>query len=151
MRLLFSTLLLLIVQISFCQTDSANTIVKKIERETSDSGSVKINQDARATELLDRHVEINKDNESKIEGWRIQIYNSSGSESKKEALEIRNKFLSKYPYLEAYTVYQPPFFKIRVGNFRTREEAYHFFKKIVQDFPVSYLVRDKIELPKLKK
>lgn len=114
------------------------------------NGNVIIFQDPTIQEIVERHISINLENESKTDGWRIQIYNSNGNESKAEAIEIRKKFLAMYPHLEAYIVYQPPFFKIRVGNFRNREEAFFYFKQIVKDFPVSYLVRDKILYPSLQ-
>lgn len=112
-------------------------------------GSIVIKQDERISNIVDNHIAINIQNESKISGWRVQIYNSSGAESRKEAQDVRNKFLEKYPELTAYVIYQPPFFKIRVGDFRTREDAYMVYKKIVEEFPVSYLVNDLINLPKL--
>jgi len=112
-------------------------------------GSIVIQQDSRITQLIINHEKLNVENESKFAGWRIQIYNSSGSESRKEAENIRNKFLANYPELTAYLIYQPPFFKIRVGDFRTREEAFSLYKKIIVEFPISYLVNDNINLPKL--
>lgn len=149
----FSIIIIALLFSAYAQAQTNDSVqvnvITTIEKQTPNKGKITIVQDAQITELVNRHVQINVDNESQIEGWRIQIYNSSGSESKKEALEIRNKFLAKYPDIKAYTVYQPPFFKIRVGNFRTREEAFFYFKEIVKDFPISYLVQGKIDLPKL--
>lgn len=112
-------------------------------------GTVSIKQDERLVSLLNNHKALNIQNESKIQGWRVQIYNSSGVDSRKEAEDIRRKFLERYPDATVYVIYQPPFFKIRVGDFRTREDAYMLYKQIVQDFPISYLVNDIIQLPKL--
>ena len=56
---------------------------------------------------------------------------------------------AKYPDMGAYLIYQPPFFKIRVGDFRTKDEAYTFYKKLLSDFPVSYLIADQINYPVL--
>jgi len=112
-------------------------------------GTIQIKQDERISNLIDTHIALNIQNESKSSGWRIQIYSSSGAESRKEAQDVRNRFLSKYPNQTAYVIYQPPFFKIRVGDFRTREEAYMLYKQIIQEFPISYLVTDNIIYPKL--
>lgn len=116
----------------------------------SNVGSVVIEQDPRVQELIDRHIEINKANNGKIQGWRVQIYNSSGSNSRTEAQNARKLFLSKYPEVGAYLIYQPPFFKIRVGDFRSKDEAYNFYKQILPIFPVSYLISDQINYPKLQ-
>ena len=120
------------------------------QNDTKKEGTITINQDERISELVDRHIEINKASEGKISGWRVQIYTSSGTNSRNEAQNARKLFLSKYPEVGAYLIYQPPFFKIRVGDFRTKEEAYSFYKQLLVDFPVSYLVNDQINLPKLK-
>ncbi|MBO4778919.1 MAG: SPOR domain-containing protein [Bacteroidales bacterium] len=120
-----------------------------IARGQEGQGVVVINQDARIAELIERHIAINKANEGKVSGWRVQIYNSSGTNSRSEAQNARKIFLSKYPDVGAYLIYQPPFFKIRVGDFRTKAEAYAFYKMLIVDFPVSYLVTDQINLPKL--
>lgn len=120
------------------------------QNDTLKEGTITINQDERISELVDRHIEINKATEGKIAGWRVQIYNSSGTNSRIEAQNARKLFLSKYPEVGAYLIYQPPFFKIRVGDFRTKEEAYSFYKQVLSDFPVSYLVSDQINFPKLK-
>ncbi|MFH1000905.1 MAG: SPOR domain-containing protein, partial [Bacteroidota bacterium] len=59
------------------------------------------------------------------------------------------RFLEKYDNLTPHIIVQIPFWKIRVGDFRTREEAYYLYKKIVKDFPNSYIVRDQIDFPEL--
>lgn len=120
------------------------------QNDTPAEGTIMINQNEQISELVNRHIEINKSKEGKIDGWRVQIYNSSGTNSRVEAQNARKLFLSKYPEETAYLIYQPPFFKMRVGDFRTKEEAYSFYKQLLPDFPVSYLVSDQINLPKLK-
>lgn len=116
----------------------------------SDYGTIVINQDPRIAELVNAHIDINKANNGKIQGWRVQIYNSSGTNSRSEVQNARKLFLSKYPDVGAYLIYQPPFFKIRVGDFRSKDEAYCFYKQILADFPVSYLISDQINYPVLK-
>jgi len=148
MRILTLFLTICISSIAFAQTDSTS-VIKLITATDSTAGKITIIQDSQIDELIERHIQINTDNESKIEGWRIQIYNSTGQETRKEANDVRNRFLAKYPDEQAYVIYQPPIFKIRVGNFRTREEAFALYKLVLQEFPVAYLVRDKIVLPKL--
>ncbi|MCQ2959008.1 MAG: SPOR domain-containing protein [Bacteroidales bacterium] len=117
---------------------------------TTTNGTITIEQDPRIPELINTHIDINKANNGKIAGWRVQIYNSSGTNSRTEAQNARKLFLSKYPDVGAYLIYQPPFFKIRVGDFRSKSEAYCFYKQLLPDFPVSYLISDQINYPKLQ-
>jgi hypothetical protein len=52
-----------------------------------------------------------------------------------------------YPELKPYLIYQPPNYKLRVGNFRTPEEAEEYLQKLTRDFPSDvYLVHDTIEV-----
>ena len=51
--------------------------------------------------------------------------------------------------MKAHEVYQQPFFKIRVGDFRTKLEAYKFQKEIMAQFPNSFIVKDEIEIDQL--
>jgi hypothetical protein len=66
---------------------------------------------------------------------------------KAKALEIKSKFTSSYSNIPAYFDYQQPYFKIRVGNFRTKLEAYRLLQEILLDFPGAFIVQDDIELP----
>lgn len=117
-----------------------------LNRDIATHGIIVLQQDKQVDNLLSKHARINK-SDNKIQGWRIQIYNSSGKEARDEANEYRNKFLSKYPNLRAYLVYQPPYFKIRVGDYLTKPDAFRLYKEILTEFPVSYLVPDKINFP----
>jgi len=135
--------------LAFSQRDTsllADDFITKLQKDNGE-GSVTIYQSSSVHFLHSKFVRIN-DN-GKIDGWRVQIYNSSGKESKEEAKEIRKEFVAEYPDMKAYTVYQPPFFKLRVGDFRTKQEAYRFYRKILRKYPASYLVPDKIYLPEL--
>lgn len=79
-------------------------------------------------------------------GFRIQIYADT---DRKGAQEIRTRFLQLYPETEAYLTYQQPYFKVRIGDFRTRIEAYAMYKDLLQHFDKVLIVPDKINLPKL--
>ena len=110
-----------------------------------DSGKVEIVQDAKVKELLSNHAEINA--KAPIKGYRIKIHFGS---DKNKAKEIKADFLAKYPNVPAYEKYDQPNFNIRVGDFRTKLEAYKFLKQVQADFPSSFLVQDEIEMPKLE-
>jgi hypothetical protein len=81
-----------------------------------------------------------------IPGYRIRIYSGSGVEAKKEQQNVRARFLSLYPGLDAYNRYDEPFFKVYVGDCRTRSEALKLQDKIKNDFPNSIIREDYINL-----
>lgn len=95
--------------------------------------------------LIDKTTEKNKINKT-ISGFRIQLF--SGNE-RINANNIKTKFLKLYPEQNAYLSYQQPYFKVRVGDFRTKLEAKIFLNKIKIEFEECIIITDKINLPKL--
>lgn len=95
--------------------------------------------------LIEKNTSNNRVNKT-IAGYRIQIF--SGNE-RNNANNIKTKFLKLYPNQTAYLAYQQPYFKIRVGDFRTRLEAKIFYNKIKEEFGECIIVTDKINLPAL--
>lgn len=79
-----------------------------------------------------------------IDGYRIQIFFSSGNNSKKQASTVKADFMSKYPEISTYLLYQPPNFKVRIGDYRTKLEAYKAFKQIKAEYPSAFIVTDEI-------
>jgi len=111
------------------------------------SGSIKIKGDnVYLDSLIDKNIAKNNINKT-ISGYRIQLF--SGNE-RVNANNIKTKFLRLFPEQAAYLSYQQPYFKIRVGDFRSRLEAKLFYNKIKEEFSESIIIQDKINLPKLK-
>lgn len=77
-------------------------------------------------------------------GYRIQIAAVTGTNSRSTAENERFAFQSRYPEIPAYISYMEPYFRIRVGNFSTRLEAYYIIKEIQGDYPNAYIVPEKI-------
>lgn len=128
----------------------------------SQAGQLNIYQDPALDTLISRYIYSFKNLEEKnggfpgMEGWRIQIYNSSSRNAKLEAgnalQEFLNKFPeSKYPELKSYTQFAlPNYYKVRVGNFRTKTEATKLYLMINKVFPDAYIVPDIINFPDTK-
>jgi hypothetical protein len=58
---------------------------------------------------------------------------------------------SKYPELKSYTQFAlPNYYKVRVGNFRTKTEATKLYLLVTKAFPDAYLVPDYINFPDTK-
>lgn len=110
----------------------------------ADTGKIEIVQDARIKDLMEKQVEINS--KASIRGYRIKIHFGA---DKAKAKEAKAKFIARFPDVPAYEKYDQPNFNIRVGDFRTRLEAYRFLKEVQPEFPTSFIVQDEIELPAL--
>lgn len=114
------------------------------QKAITDTGKVEFVQDYKVQELLNKHIEINS--KAPIKGYRVKIHFGS---DKNKAREIKGNFIAKFPDVPAYEKYDQPNFNIRVGDFRTKLEAYKFLKEVQVEFPSAFLVQDEIELPKL--
>jgi hypothetical protein len=107
-----------------------------------------VSQDARIDTLLQRHIKVNKRTNG-TEGFRLEIFFSSGNRAREEAMNVKTEFLKKYPDEQAYMIFQSPDFKIRVGNFRTKSEALSLQQRIRKNYPNAFIVKDMIQFPKL--
>lgn len=77
-----------------------------------------------------------------LDGYRIQIYSGSGAKAKVEAQTAKQRFASAFPTEKIYVVYNAPFWRVRTGDFRFRNEALPLLYKVKKVFPGSYTVRD---------
>lgn len=100
-----------------------------------------VESDPRLQTLVTKHTEANA--KMKKKGYRVQIYFGA---DKAKAKEMKARFLARFAdEARAYEIYEVPNFKIRVGNFRTRMEAYRFLKKIKDEFPTAFIVESEVE------
>lgn len=113
--------------------------------QSSAQQSVQIVGDENLDSLVQQNI-IKNEELNGIQGYRIQIFFGS---DRKAANDARTKFLQLYPEVEAYLVYQAPYFKVRVGDFRTQLEAQAIYKDVLAQFDKVFIVPDKINLPRL--
>jgi hypothetical protein len=110
---------------------------------------LQIIQDSTVAVLLDEAIN-GKHELVEIDGYRVQIYSSNQQQTAKtEALELETKLKDAIGQT-VYVQYLPPFWKVRIGDFRTYDEAREYKKEFVAQFPDmmgdTYIVRDKIQV-----
>jgi len=140
----------------------AQTIVKTVDiykrpENNSRTGQLNLMQNPALDTLINRYILLNKKmfyvkeyNYYGMSGFRIQIYASSNRNAREESNKAMADFINKFPDIVSYPVYQHPgYFKIRVGDFRTKTEATKLFLIISKEFPDSYIVPDIIHFPDL--
>ena len=112
-------------------------------------GGVEVVQDSAIIRLLNATIE-GKQELIEIDGYRMQIYSSNQHQvAKSEALALEAKLKNRVDQT-IYVLYLPPFWKVRVGDFRTADEAREYKKNFVEQFPEltgeTYIVRDKVKV-----
>jgi len=106
------------------------------------TGHFTITGDVGVAQMVDKHIELNSKIKT-IPGSRVQIASFSGVNSKVNAFNLRDKFMLENPDVQAYIVFDEPNFKVKVGDFRTRLEAYAYLQQIKETYK-GYIVRDNI-------
>ena len=105
-------------------------------------GTVVIAGDTRVSLLVEKHIEMNERVRT-IPGFRIQVASLSGADSKRRAFELKERLREAYPGIEVYVVFDEPNFKVKVGDFRTRLQAFAFLTQIKNVFPGT-IVKDNV-------
>jgi hypothetical protein len=114
------------------------------------SGRVDIIQEPGVDSLLSRYILYKKNNGT--DGHRIQIYASSARNAREESARIRAEFISRFPDIPSYSKFDPPgYYKIRVGDYRTKTEATKYLIAVRRIYRDAYLVPDIINFQDLNK
>ncbi|NQU86175.1 MAG: SPOR domain-containing protein [Mariniphaga sp.] len=144
--------LVLLLATFFCSTLIAqNAFYEKVLEQDSLPEIVtklSLDQDERLTNMVKWQIE-NNHTKNGIDGWRVNIFSSSRSNAFEEARQIKKEFLSVYPDIPVVLVFNAPDFIVRVGDFRTRNEALKLRKEIMNKYPKSFEVWGKINFPNL--
>jgi hypothetical protein len=121
-------------------------IFASLESRKTGQGTVKIYQDEKIRGLVSVHL-FTQAKMNGIMGYRISIFSNSGQEANREADLTRAKFISRYEDVKSHKLFEYPFYKVYVGDFRTKSEALKFLKMIEYDFPNAFIRRDMISFP----
>ena len=111
-------------------------------------GSLVVIQDPRIDSLVALSVEYNQSFQY-ISGYRVQIYMASGNDALSNAELVKKDFETNFPELTAYITFREPYYRVRVGDYRTRLEANQLLKPIRKSYQDAWIIQDKINLPLL--
>jgi len=141
MKLLFSAVGIFFFTVcSFSQ----DTTLKAIDT----GSSVVIHKDQRVDMLIRKQIEINeetsRDARRIARGFRLLVVNTNNRE---DALSAKTKVYTYFPELKLYLIYQSPYYKLKVGNFKERKDAEAYQKKLNDFFPKGvFVINDIIEV-----
>jgi|Deesub1362B_J571_1020462.scaffolds.fasta_scaffold05998_4 cell division septation protein DedD len=79
----------------------------------------------------------------KVPGFRIQI---AAVTSQEDAAEIQKQAMLQFEDVNVYLVFEPPYYKIRVGDFERRHDAEEFQRKAIEaGYRDAWIVRTVIQ------
>ncbi len=88
-------------------------------------------------------------------GWRIQLFFAREKSAADEAVGQIHNWLSEkrnevpnipefQQDLPVYNVYLQPYFRVRIGDFKTREEAERLLQHMLDDYPRAFVMVDQV-------
>jgi len=116
------------------------------------NGYVIVTQKSSISMLLERSVSINKANEGNIQGFRIQIFSDYKPDARENSIKQQGYFISLFPDFDTdriYSAFEPPFIKVRVGDYRDENSALIDYKRFVRFFPDCYIIKATIKYPSI--
>ena len=142
MKILRFFAVLLIALIAISQQTQAQT------KSGNDSNSVIVHKDPRVDILVKKQAQINEETTKEArrtaKGYRLLVINTN---KRDEAIAAKTKVYTYFPDLKAYLIYQSPYFKVKVGNFKDRKDADDFRKELSTLFPSGvFIINDIIEI-----
>ena len=110
--------------------------------------AVIVHKDPRVEALVKKQAAINiaakKATGRTMKGYRLLIINTN---SRDEAIAAKTKIYTHFPDQKAYLTYQSPFFKLKAGNYQTRDEAKRYQSLMNVLFPKGvFIMSDIIEV-----
>ena len=114
-----------------------------------DKADVEIYQSQEVASALRTQVESNS--KRQISGYRVRIFFDNKQSARVESEEILKRFEAVYHDVKAYRTYANPYFKVTVGDFRTKSEAMALLSRIKSAFPRAFVVKENISYPVVDK
>ncbi len=124
-----------------------------VSGQMQDDGYARIIQDPRIDSLMLLSRQLNsvlsQRDEGYLDGFRIQIFMESGNDAIDHANAVIERFSENFPGVPVYLIYRQPYYRIRVGDFRTRLEAEGYLRRIVRNHSQAFVIKDKVRMPQL--
>ena len=82
-----------------------------------------------------------------VRGFRVQIYNGN---DRAVATQRKIDFIRRFPNVRSYISYKAPTFRVKVGDFKTRADAYKLYQQVSPLYNPCMVVPDIVEINSLR-
>ncbi len=147
------SVVVIIVLIGFLLPSSSyaqqsNGIIGKLQEVNPSMGNVSINQDPRITQLLNAYY-IQNASKPGMQGFRVRVFFDLGQQSRTNSLDVMNEFMENFPGIAVYRTFDSPYYKVSVGDYRTRDEAVKQLKMLNRKYPRAFIISEWINFPRI--
>jgi hypothetical protein len=153
MRLFLLFLMMLSAISASAQTNNSKETAKK--QSTEKVGEATASTGVQATTAHGISITLHGDAETilkknlrggskKVKAYRIQIFSGNTPSAREEAGAELARFKQLFPGYAARMIYENPYFKVTVGNYRTMEQAQTQLKRISKHFSIAFIVHESV-------
>lgn len=148
-------ILLILLGTAFCtfsqdkSTSRGDDILVQILKSNSNQGKITIKQDPQIERVFNQDI-LNNARQPGMNGYRIRIYFDLGQKSRKQSEDVSYEFMQNYPGIAVYRSYVSPYYKVSVGDFRTRDNALKLYYQLLKDYPKAFIVPEWVNFPPLE-
>ena len=123
-------------------------VAQRCLAQQADTSGITVTKDPRVDSLVRRQIAVNEEttrqSRRNVPGFRIQVMNTP---DRQKVYDAKVKIYQEFPDWKPYLLYQAPNYKLRVGDFKTEDEAQAALQELSKLFPQGmYVIRDIIEL-----
>lgn len=104
-------------------------------------GSITFYNTSAIENLVQRHTAYNQTQPTR-EGYRIHVLQDNNRDKLRTE---KNRFTNLFSY-KAYENYDPPYFKLRAGDFKDRFTAQKALTEIKRHFKMAFIMKEKINI-----
>ena len=126
---------------------SIGTKQEELQQLTMDGARVRVYESYSVREAV-ANVE-GKMRRREVDGYRVVIFSDNGQYAGDNARKVLETFQQNYPPINAYIVYESPYFKVSVGDCLTLEEASHLMSQLDSAYPELFPKREVIKFEEL--
>ncbi|MDR3235867.1 MAG: SPOR domain-containing protein [Prevotellaceae bacterium] len=120
-----------------------------LQTSAEDGSRITIKQSTAIKEQFNRYVLKNESRYKKLRGFRVRIFFDNSQNARQRSMSVKSNFQELYPDVPAYLVYENLYFKVTVGDFRTKSDALRFLQAIQQNYSGAFIIKETINYPAL--
>lgn len=94
------------------------------------------------SKAIDIHIQKNEKTDE-VKGYRIQIISDN---NRANVYNEKAKVYQHFSEFKSYLKYVQPYYKLRIGDFKTKLEARNYLEKVIKVFPSAFIVFDDIKV-----
>jgi SPOR domain len=117
----------------FCQAQDTTIVCNKYAT---------VKEETKIAALAGKYDDYNRKKEF-TDGYRIQIMYT---DVRSEAYKSKGQMYKDFPDLNSYVEYEEPYYKLRIGDFKTRLDATYFMQQVTPLYSGAFIVKDKIRI-----